>query len=90
MLPKRLRLSAGEVRAVLAGGAPLRVGPYGAKYLNAAHPLKVAVIVSKKDTKTAVARNRVRRAAYKEIEALSTPATGALAVFVRPAKKSAK
>lgn len=86
MLPKRSRLSSGEVRGVLAGGSPLRVGPYSGKYLPGASPLKVAVIVSKKDTKTAVGRNRLRRAAYNELEHLALPKDGSLALFVRPPK----
>ena len=86
MLPKRLRLTSGEVRAVLKDGSPIRVGPYGGKYLSVAGALKVAVIVSKKDTKTAVARNRLRRAAYTELGALKLPKGGHLALFVRPPK----
>jgi RNase P protein component len=86
MLPKRSRLTAGEVRVVLAEGSPLRVGPYSGKYLPGAGSLKVAVIVSKKDTKTAVARNRVRRAAYRQLETLELPPQGSLALFVRPVK----
>lgn len=87
MLPKRSRLRAQEVRAVLARGSFLRVGPYTGKYLPGRVPTGVAVIVSKKEAKTAVARNRLRRAAYQALESLPLPANGSIALFVRPAAK---
>lgn len=87
MLPKRSRLSAGEVRAVLAKGASYKVGSYGGKYLPGREPLGIAVIVSKREAKSAVERNRLRRAAYRDIEGLTLPASGSLALFVRAARQ---
>ena len=83
MPPKRLRLTAAEVREVLAKGKSLKIGPYIAKYLERASPLGLAVIISKKTAKLATERNRLRRKAYRDLTELSLPAQGALAVFVR-------
>jgi ribonuclease P protein component len=87
MLPKRSRLTALEVRTVLAKGAPKRVGTFSGRYLPGRTPLGLAVIVSKRDAKTAVTRNRLRRAAYKTLATLPLPTEGSLALFVRPAAK---
>jgi RNase P protein component len=84
MFPKRSRLSAAEVREVLAKGVPKRVGPYGGKYLPGRVPLGVAVIVAKRDAKSAVERHRLRRAAFRELSVLDLPADGSLALFIRP------
>jgi ribonuclease P protein component len=83
MLPKSLRLSAAEVKEVLAKGKSLKIGPFTAKYLDGRSPLGVAVIVSKKTAKKATERNSLRRKVYLEIEKLPLPPQGALAVFVR-------
>ncbi len=83
MFPKRSRLSAAEVKEVLAKGKSLKVGPYVGKYLEGRSLLGVAVIVSKKTAKKATERNTLRRKAYRELQTLPLPAQGALAVFVR-------
>ena len=83
MLPKRSRLSAAEVKEVLARGTSKRVGSYSAKFLPGRTTLGVAVIVSKKVAAKATERNRLRRAVYHELGRLDLPPSGALALFVR-------
>jgi ribonuclease P protein component len=83
MLKKSARLRAAEVAEVLARGKSVRVGPYGGKLVASNEPLRVAIVVPKKSVRTAVARNRLRRAAYRALPSLSTPSTGRLALFVR-------
>jgi ribonuclease P protein component len=83
MLPKRLRLSAAEVKEVLAKGKSTRVGPYAGKLLAGRAPLGVAVIVSKKTARKATDRNTLRRKAYRDLEKLQLPQSGSLALFVR-------
>ncbi|MEK7108946.1 MAG: ribonuclease P protein component [Patescibacteria group bacterium] len=83
MLPKKKRLSAAEVREVLARGKSLRVGPYAGKFLDGRTPLGLAVIVSKKVAPKAVVRNRLRRKVYRELKQLTLPSKGSLALFVR-------
>lgn len=86
MFPKKSRLTAAEVREVLKEGSPKRVGPYAGKYLPGREPLGVAVIVSRRDAKTAVARNALRRATYQALNTLPLPMHGSLALFVRPSR----
>lgn len=83
MLPKTSRLRAFEVAEVLARGTHTRVGPYAGKMIESKDPLRVAVIVPKKTAKSAVARNRLRRAVYRAVAALAAQKTGRLALFVR-------
>lgn len=83
MLPKRGRLSAAEVREVLAKGKPMRVGQYMGKFLPGRPALGVAVIVSKKVARKATVRNALRRKAYLELEASALPSSGSLALFVQ-------
>ena len=87
MLPKKSRLTAAQVKEVLARGRALRAGGYTGKYLEGTAPLRMAVIVPKRLVRTAVARNRLRRAAYAEVPSLPLPKTGSLALFARPVKK---
>ena len=69
MLPKRSRLTAREVRAILKGGRSARLPTVSAKYLPA--PMgKVAVVVSAKVAKKATERNALRRAAYQALATL--------------------
>ena len=63
MLPKKQRLGAAEVREILKRGRSVRSGTLSAKYVAAA-TAKVAIVVSVKVSKTAVMRNKLRRAAY--------------------------
>lgn len=83
MLPKSKRLSAAEVREVLARGKTFRVGPYTGKLLAGRAVLGVAVIVSKKVARKATSRNTLRRKAYLELESLPLPTSGSLALFVK-------
>jgi ribonuclease P protein component len=66
MLPKKQRLNAAQVRAILKDGTSLRGTAVSAKYLRAASA-KVAIVVSKKVAKSAVARNRLRRMGYQAL-----------------------
>ena len=83
MFPKRKRLTAAEVREVLAKGKALKVGPYAGKLLPGRKTLGVAVIVPKKVARKATTRNSLRRKAYRELERLVLPHSGSLALFVR-------
>ena len=83
MFPKRSRLRSGEVKEVLVRGKSLRVGPYTGKFLDGRVPLGLAVIVSKKVARKAVTRNSLRRKVYRELERLTLPPKGSLALFVR-------
>ena len=64
MLPARKRLAAAEVREILKNGSTMRSGPLVLKY-KASSVGAAAIVVSKKVAKTAVARNRARRALYR-------------------------
>lgn len=68
MLSKQFRLSASEVREILKEGRSARLGSLSAKYVRKAGS-KAAVVVSSKVAKTAVLRNRLRRAAYRTLRA---------------------
>ncbi|MDO8518456.1 MAG: ribonuclease P protein component [bacterium] len=87
MLPKKRRLSAAEVREVLARGKTFRVGQYVGKLLAGRPTLGVAVIVSKKVARKATSRNTLRRKAYLELESLTLPPSGSLALFVKTPQK---
>lgn len=72
MLPKKARLTAKEVREVITQGRSYRSGSVSAKYLPG--PLsQAAVVVRSKIAKSAVARNRLRRAAYQALEGKLPP-----------------
>jgi len=72
---------------VLARGKTFRVGTYAGKFLEGRPVLGVAVIVSKKVARKATSRNTLRRKAYLELESLTLPHSGALALFVRTPQK---
>jgi ribonuclease P protein component len=63
MLAKKQRLTAAQVREILKTGRSARSATLSAKYLRGAGA--AAVVVSSKVAKTAVSRNRLRRAAYR-------------------------
>jgi len=63
MLPKRQRLTAAEVREILKSGRSARTATLSAKFISSKER-KAAVVVSTKVAKSAVMRNRLRRAAY--------------------------
>ena len=62
----------GSLKKVYAAGRSVRGGQIGLKYAtkDTSKPYRVAVVVSKKVHKSAVARNRVRRRLYEAIRAL--------------------
>ncbi|KKU54754.1 MAG: hypothetical protein UX77_C0026G0001 [Parcubacteria group bacterium GW2011_GWA1_47_11] len=66
MLPKTSRLSASEVREIIKSGRSVRSATLSAKFVPS-KVSKVAVVVSSKVAKTAVARNKLRRAAYRAL-----------------------
>ena len=63
MLAKKQRLTAAEVREILKSGRSARSATLSAKYVRA-QDARAAVVVSSKVAKTAVLRNKLRRAAY--------------------------
>jgi ribonuclease P protein component len=81
MLPKRRRLSAKEVRDIIAGGSSARATLLSAKYFAGPLPLRTAAVVSKKIAKKAVVRNRLRRALYRALA--SYKGTGLAVIFVQ-------
>ncbi|MBP9711263.1 MAG: ribonuclease P protein component [Candidatus Pacebacteria bacterium] len=87
MLSKRARLTTAEVKKVLDLGRGRRGALLGVKVLSAPAPFKCAVVVSKKLAKTAVARNRARRAAYEALRKSSLPLSGHAILFVQALPK---
>jgi ribonuclease P protein component len=87
MLPKRRRLSAKEVRDIIAGGRSARASLLSAKYINGGESLRAAVVVSKKISKKAVIRNRVRRAVYRALSSYN--ARGVAVIFVQKVPEGA-
>lgn len=83
MTPKGRRLRADEVREVLARGRSKRGKFCSLKVLPTTTPFRCAVVISKKVAKTAVLRNRVRRAAYRALARASHPPTGHAILFVQ-------
>jgi ribonuclease P protein component len=53
------------------------------KELASPGPFRCAVVISKKIAKTAVARNRARRALYRALKTTSLPRTGHAILFVQ-------
>ena len=82
MLPKHRRLSAAEVREVIAQGRGRRGSVLSLKTLNTPTPFKCAVVVSKRVARSAVARNRLRRAVYQTLEEVRLPSVGHTVLFV--------
>ncbi|MDE2071368.1 MAG: ribonuclease P protein component [Patescibacteria group bacterium] len=83
MLPKRLRLGSAGVKEALQRGSRLSVGPFAARHVQGEPPLRLAVVVSKGVARSAVERNRLRRAAYRRIAEFTLPRGGSLVLFVR-------
>lgn len=83
MLPKRRRLTAAEVREVIARGRGRRGTALSVKILETNTPLRCAVVVSKKVARGAVERNRLRRAVYRALESVPLPKTGRAVLFVQ-------
>lgn len=83
MLPKRRRLSAAEVREVLARGRGRRGNTLSIKAFSTGGPFACAVVVSKKVAKSAVTRNRARRAVYRALAGATLPSLGHAILFVQ-------
>ncbi|OGC88740.1 hypothetical protein A2419_03185 [Candidatus Adlerbacteria bacterium RIFOXYC1_FULL_48_26] len=81
MLPKRRRLSAREVKDVLAAGRSRRASLLSAKYVTGSNVLRASAVVSKKVAKKAVERNRLRRALYRALTAYK--GTGTAVIFIQ-------
>lgn len=87
MLPKRRRLSAAEVREVLARGRGSRGKVLSLKFLPTTEPFACAAVVPKKVAKTATKRNTLRRALYRALSTLSLPPTGHAILFMQTVPK---
>ncbi len=89
MLPKRRRLSAREVKEVMASGRPRRASLLSAKYTPNSSLLRASAVVSKKVAKKAVERNRLRRALYRALAAYrgtgpnGAPIGGTAVIFIQ-------
>lgn len=89
MLPKTNRLSASEVREILKSGRSVRSATLSAKYLPSTRP-RAAVVVSIKVAKSAVMRNKLRRAAYDALRPV-LPAGKSVVLFLhKPALDKAE
>ena len=66
MLAKNQRLTAARVREIIKSGRSARTATLSAKFVPG-KGAKAAVVVSSKVAKTAVARNKLRRAAYQTL-----------------------
>ena len=87
MLSKRGRLRTEEVTEVLAKGRGRRGTILSLKLQASAAPFRCAVVVSKKVARTAVMRNRTRRAVYRALALSSLPPTGRAILFVQSIPK---
>ena len=83
MLAKTRRLRTAEVAEVLKKGRGRRGTTLSVKLLSTNSPFRCAVVVSKKTAKTAVVRNRLRRAVYRALQSTSLPRTGHAILFVQ-------
>lgn len=88
MLPKHSRLSSREVDEVLKKGLSFKISPtrggnslISLKFLPVSGGFKAAAVVPKAIAKSAVVRNRIRRAVYRAIANLPTPKRSGIAVF---------
>ncbi|MEK7612608.1 MAG: ribonuclease P protein component [Patescibacteria group bacterium] len=87
MLAKRARLRTSDVHEVLKKGKAVRLGTLAPhlsmKFLSDTGAFRAAVIVSKSIARSAVARNRVRRAAYRALQALPSLRAARVIFFVQ-------
>ena len=83
MLAKTRRLRTAEVAEVLKKGRGRRGVVLSVKLLSTNSLFRCAVVVSKKTAKTAVVRNRLRRAVYRALQSASLPRTGHAILFVQ-------
>ena len=70
MLPRKRRLSAAEVREVLARGRGVRSGVVSLKYVEKQGFFRAAVVAPKSVARHATERNRLRRALYNTLATL--------------------
>lgn len=83
MLSKTRRLGVRGVQEVLLRGRGSRGTVLSVKTLATTSPFRCAVVISKKVAKTAVVRNKVRRAVYRALARTSLPHTGHAILFVQ-------
>ncbi len=88
MLAKKARLTSAEVEEVLKRGTPVFIPtPKGQKslislkFLAVPGKFRMAAIAPKSVAKSAVVRNRLRRALYRALASFPTPKTPGMAVF---------
>ena len=88
MLSKGKRLTSVEVEEVLKKGISLKISPLkgrnsliSAKFLAMPGPFRVAAVAPKSVAKSAVTRNRLRRAVYRAIAGLPAPKRHGIAIF---------
>jgi RNase P protein component len=70
MLPKKRRLTAAEVREVMATGKGVRSGVVSLKYVVKHGLFRAAVVAPKSTAPKATVRNRLRRAVYQILATL--------------------
>ncbi len=83
MLKKPLRLRAAEVEEVLKGGRSVRSAHMQLKVLAGPEPLRSAAVVAKALARKANKRNALRRAVYRALAAVHSPAKGRAIFFLR-------
>ena len=88
MLPKASRLTSGDVEEVLKKGRSIAISlPQGknshisGRFLSKSGDFKVAAVAPKSTAKSAVVRNRLRRAVYRAVAGLPTPKRPGIAIF---------
>ncbi len=86
MLKKSRRLTAGEVRDIIKTGHPRRAGHLSARLVPGTTPLRAAAVISKKVAKSAVERNRQRRALYRALREIE--ASGSAVIFIQKIPKN--
>ena len=88
MLPKRARLTTKDVDMVLKNGRSIAISlansknsHISARFLAIPGTFRAAAVAPKSVAKSAVVRNRLRRAVYRAIAGLPAPKQGGIAVF---------
>ncbi len=81
MLKKRLRLRTSEVNEVLKGGRSARSPHMQVKWVGSQESLRSAAVVAKSVARKANVRNNLRRAIYRAIAVVPSPAPQARALF---------
>lgn len=81
MLKKSRRLTAGEVCDIIKTGTLRRAGHLSARMVTGTAPLRAAAVISKKVAKSAVERNRQRRALYRALQEIEV--SGSAVIFIQ-------